>query len=501
MTRHVIRATVLVSLVSIAIPVLAQSPKKPAPKRPARPAAKTAPAPQPPPPPPPPPPDLVVSTQYVSGDRTTKSTLTLHGARERIDYETTLATIQACDTSKTIELNTQTRTYLPSSFPSSDTLPPPAPGEKHKGGDVTFTTSVTDTGEKKQMFGLSARHEKTVIVKTWTPEAWDKRPEHVEIDGWYVDLPPTTTCMGAPPVSTSVRVNPDDATARDVVRFVRPEKSAGFPLAYTMVTTAATDAPVTTTMEVLDVKRVSADAALFDAPADYVEVKTPAQLTADHRPGEDGPKKPGTIRIGVAPVANRSSEQFEDLTEALVESLGDVQKDVVQLHATTPRDLEAEAKTRQCDYVFQATIAQVNKPSRGMMSKLSGGGADDYSAKVEYALVTPGQPKPSIAGSERSGTSLLRKTVTTAERLSQYVLPFVMGTGYLNAFAAISGKTSPLAMQQTQDPVLSSVFALIDRATAPKPEPKLTSGEGAAAMALQRAVDAMAAALKKRFGS
>jgi hypothetical protein len=109
--------------------------------------------------------------------------------------------------------------------------------------------------------------------------------------------------------------------------------------------------------------------------------------------------------------------------------------------------------------------------------------------------------KPSVSGSEKSGTSLLRKTVTTAERLSQYVLPFMMGTGYLNAFAAISGKTSPAAMQQTQDPVLSSVFALIDRATAPKPEPQLTSGEGAAAMALQHAVDSVAAALKKRSGT
>jgi hypothetical protein len=136
-----------------------------------------------------------------------------------------------------------------------------------------------------------------------------------------------------------------------------------------------------------------------------------------------------------------------------------------------------------------------------MMSKLSGNGAEDYSAKVDYALVAPGQPKPAISGSEHSGTSLLRKTVVTAESLSKVVLPFMMGTGYLNAFATISGKTSPLAMQQTSDPVLSSVFALIDRATAPKPQLQPTSGESAAAMALQRAVDSMSAALKKRATS
>ena len=502
MARQVFRAAVLVCLALVAAPLWAQPPKKPVPKRPAAkaPAAKPpAPVPQAPPPPP----DLVVTTRYVSGDKTSTNTLTLHGARERIDYETARATIQQCDTSRTLELNTQTRTYLPSAFPVDATPQAAAPGEKHKGGEVTFTTTVTDTGERKPMFGFPAKHLKTVVAKTFTPDAWDKTPEHVEIDGWYIDLPATTTCTGAPQISTGVRVDPRDPSALDTVRFVRPEKGAGFPLGYSMVTTAGGDAPLTTTMEATDVKRIAADAALFDVPADYVEVKTAAQLAADHRPDEDGVKKPGTIRIGVAPVANKSGETLsvDDLSEALAESLGDVQKDVVLLHAGSPKEIEAEAQRRQCDYVLQDTVSQVKKNGGGMMGKISGASADEYSAKVDYALVVPGQPKPSVSGSEHTGTSLVRKTVSAAARVTELVAPFMLGTGYMNAFAAMSGKASPTAMQQTSDPVLSSVFSLVDRATAPKPQPMLTTKDGAAALALQHAVDAVAASLKKKSGT
>ena len=498
MSRRFVRAAAMLLIVLVAVPVCAQPPKKPAPKRPAKPAAKTAaPAPAPEPPPPP---DLLLSTRYVSGDKTTKSTLTLHGARERIDYETALATIQQCDASRTIQLNTRSQTYLPSPFPSDATPTPPAPGEKRKGGEVTFTTVVTDTGEHKDMSGFTARHLKTVVTKTSTPDACDKTAERVEIDGWYITAPASTTCTGAPPLSTEVRVDPQDASCRDTVKYVRPAAPVGFPLAYTMVTTAGGDAPLTTTMEATEVKRIAADAALFDVPADYVEVKTAAQLAADHKPGEDGEKKPGTIRIGVAPVGNKTGQTLalKDLSEALVESLQEVQPDVVLLKSESPKEIETEAKARQVDYVLQDTVTDIKRPGKGMMGKLSGGSADEFSAKVDYALVAPGQPKPSIAGSEHSGTSLLRTTVNVAKRVTAIVAPFMLGYGYMNAFSAMSGKASPMAMQQTSDPVLSGVFSLVDRATAAKPQPVMTTGDGAVAAALQRAVDAVAAALKKK---
>jgi hypothetical protein len=55
-------------------------------------------------------------------------------------------------------------------------------------GLLTEVTTVTDTGERREMFGFTARHLKTVTV-------WEPQPRHCdgpdlkrEVDGWYIDL-------------------------------------------------------------------------------------------------------------------------------------------------------------------------------------------------------------------------------------------------------------------------------------------------------------------------
>ena len=53
-------------------------------------------------------------------------------------------------------------------------------------------------------------------------------------------------------------------------------------------------------------------------------------------------------------------------------------------------------------------------------------------------------------------------------------------------------------MRQTPDPVLSAAFSLVDRATRTKPQPILTSEDGAAAAALQKEIDAVLGELKKK---
>src|SRR5262249_24179687 len=158
---------------------------------------------------------------------------------------------------------------------------------------------VVDTGEKKEIFGFTARHLKTTLIKESSPDVCDKRPEKVEIDGWYIDLPDTVACIGAPPPEKEIRVDPKDSSCSDTVTAVRPPASKSYPVSYTMVTASGTDAPLTTKMEATDVKRTTIDLEPFDVPADYVAARSPVQLTADHRPGEVGPKKPGTLRIGV----------------------------------------------------------------------------------------------------------------------------------------------------------------------------------------------------------
>jgi hypothetical protein len=498
-----VRSIAIVALL-FSTPAFAQPPKKPAPRTGAKTPAKKATATKPPEPaPPPPPPDLAITAQYVTGDKTTTSTVTLHGARQRVDYESALATIQECDNSQSIQLNTQTRTFWSIPFSStSNAAPRVATGGKQKGGTITYTTAVVDTGERKEMFGMPARHLKTTITKASSADACDKQPEKVEIDGWYVDLPPTLACTAVPAPEKEIRVDPKDASCRDVVSYVRASAPTGYPVAYTMAAASGSGATATTEMKTGDVKHLAADAAQFDVPADYVAVKSVAQLTADHRPGEDGPKKPGVPRVGVAPLRNKSGQQASTavLADALVESFGEAEVDAVLLKQETPAAQAEEAKARSCDFILQNTIAEMKRPGKGMLGKLSGTSADAFAARVDFTLAPVGGASPLFADSEKSGTSMLQTAVGTAKRVSQFVTPFMMARyGYLKAFEMMSGNAAPAMMQQTQDPVLSSIFSLVDRATgANKAQPLPTSEDEAAATALLKEVSAVASKLKPK---
>jgi hypothetical protein len=474
-----------------------QTPKKPPakaapkapPKTPAKEDAKPA-----------PPPDLSITNSYVSGDKTTTGTVLMHGQRQRVSSEGVLASIQMCDQHRSVQLNGTTRVYLDSPDPTPASVPVTPAAEKHKGGRVTYTTAVTDTGETKQVFGLTAHHLKTTVTKESSPDACDRKPEKVEIDGWYIDVPDTVSCIGAPAPEKDVRVDPKDASCSDAVTYVRPPASRAYPVSYTMVTSSGTDAPISTKMEATDVKRTTIDPQQFDVPADYIEVKSAVQLTLDHRPGEVGAKKPGTIRVGVAPVANTSGQPVStaDLSQALVESFEETATDVVPLKGKTPAAQTDEAKELQCDYILTNTVSEMKRPGRGMLGKIGGANADALSAKVDYTLVAPGAPKPRLAASEHSGTSMVQTAVGAAKRVSQYVLPMMMGYGYMRVFSSMSGNATPGMMRQTQDPVLTAVFSFVDRATGAKPQPVLTNEDGAAAAALQKEIDAVVAELKKK---
>src|ERR1051325_7659536 len=168
MKRYPALGALALFLAVASTPVLAQTPKQ----TPKKQTTKTAPKPAAKAPPkkeepakPVPPPDLAITASYVSGDKTTTGTVLMHGARQRVSYDAAMASIQQCDEHRAVQLNTQTRVYLEMPDPTPPATPAPAPGEKHKGGTITYTTAVVDTGEKKEMFGLPAHHLKTTVTK------------------------------------------------------------------------------------------------------------------------------------------------------------------------------------------------------------------------------------------------------------------------------------------------------------------------------------------------
>jgi hypothetical protein len=68
------------------------------------------------------------------------------------------------------------------------------PGTVTKGGVITSTVTTRDTGERKQMFGYTARHIVTTIETKSSPDACNPMDSRMGTDGWYIDAAFTLDC-------------------------------------------------------------------------------------------------------------------------------------------------------------------------------------------------------------------------------------------------------------------------------------------------------------------
>ena len=121
----------------------------------------------------------------------------IKGKRQRSEMPGGTATVTQCDLRRTVQLNGAAKTYLVSPFddPAAATATPPAAAAgartqpaARRGGVVTTTVTSTDTGERKQMFGYTARRIKTTMVTESSPDACNPQQMRMETDGWYIDF-------------------------------------------------------------------------------------------------------------------------------------------------------------------------------------------------------------------------------------------------------------------------------------------------------------------------
>ncbi len=502
-TLRILPVIGVIALGALDAPVYAQAPKPPAKKAPAKPPAKApakAPDPEPPPAPKPPPPtDVTIASTYTTGDKTATSVASIKAARRRIEYGNDLVTLQQCDTKQTLELNGKTQTYLATPFEDSSAPLPPAPANS-KGGQITYTTTVTDTGEKKELFGYPARRLLTVVTKEASATACNRKPEKIETDGWYVDFPEALSCTGARQTAARVEIDPK-SNCRDEVHFVRAATPVvGYPVAYTMTATGGTEKPAVTTLETSSLKTLTIPPSSFELPDGYLEVKNASQLMADHRPGEIVAKKPGVIRVGVVAISNKTDQPFDAvrMSEALGESLSTSDFDIVAVTGSSAAAVATDAKTKDCDYVLETNVTELKKPGKSVLGKISGTSGDAISAKVDYTLVSPGLTKAALTGSERSGTSTFQTAVGAAKRVAQFVAPLLLAQySFMSTFSAMNGGASAAALGQTSDPVLNNVYKLLDRASG-KNQESYSSEEAALAAAMEKEVAAVFAEMQKR---
>ena len=304
-------------------------------------------------------------------------------------------TILQCDLKRTVTINERTKTYMISPTGGAGdggpavppTQPPPTTETTKRGGVVNITNTITDTGERKEMFGFTARRIKTSIEKKASPDACDK-DQKIETDGWYIDFQYAFTCPGdtQKQQTTPVYTRPD---CKDEVR-TRTIGTAklGFPLHVTTTIYQPDGRTTTMTQEVLELSRESLSASLFEVPEGYALAKdmqalygmgTATSSVTNSQPDNNATakantptsetattpastaRKPGAIRIGlVMPKVQVHTGDAARTAEAVrndfAKHLNAPNIEVVTLAARVPSAAMDEARQSQCDYVLNVSM-------------------------------------------------------------------------------------------------------------------------------------------------
>jgi len=377
-------------------------------------------------------------TMNTGGQAQSSETVTMiKGARERSEskmgyYDS--INITQCDLKRTIQINDTVKKYLitpmevdttaASSTPAAPTTPTPATPSR-TGGIVTYVTTSVDTGERREMFGFTARHVKTSTSIQSSPDACNQNNFRTELDGWYIDLSVDFNCNVGGPAATYSR--PAAGGCRDQVKFRREGNGkVGYPLIETMTMYDGSGrSTFSTTKEVLELSRQSLDIALFDIPAGYTQAMSQQEMYAvpsaaemmgnteatpgtvpsasATSPAANEAKRPGAIRVGVVQINNKSGKPVaaDTLRLRLISEIQGSGIDAIALNGTSAAELDAEAKAKQCDYILYSDLATLKMSKLGGLfgSVTGSGGLGKTESKMEYKLFAVGETSPRLQSS------------------------------------------------------------------------------------------------------
>lgn len=374
--------------------------------------------------------DIKITYRSTTSGQTYESSTMIKGSRERSQMNTgsgmDLITITQCDLKRTIQISDRVKKYVIT--PMSTVVAPPSTEANtggvtqpaRKGGVVTYTTTSTDTGERKEMFGFTARHIKTSLTIESSPDACNPVNQRMETDGWYIDLSFGIDCdLGQTQIANRPMAR---GGCQDKVQFKRQGMArTGYPLSETTTMYGPDGRLVfTSTKEVVELSRAPLEAALFEVPAGYAEARDMQELyampsmdamisgtqaqpqAADREESQPttGTKAAGVLRVGVVTINNKAGKpvSIEALRDRLVGTLESAGVDAVPLNAISQAEAEIEAKAKQCDFILYTDITAL-KSSKigGVFGRVTGvEGAGKTEAKVEYKLFAVGEPAPRL---------------------------------------------------------------------------------------------------------
>ena len=380
--------------------------------------------------------DIKITYRSTTSGHTYQSTTMIKGARERNEMNTgsgmDVITITQCDLKRTLQISDRAKKYVITPMDTVEASQSPAPNTEAtarpsvRGGVVTYTSTATDTGERKEMFGFTARHIKTSLTIQSSPDACNPTNQRMETDGWYIDLSYGLDCdLGRAQVASRPMAV---GGCRDRVQFRRQGVAkTGYPLSET-TTMYGPDGNVvfTSTKEVVELSRSPLDSALFDVPAGYAEARDTQELYA--MPSMDatmggqfnqgvqqppvsatvtstpaGAKARGALRVGVVTINNKTNKavSIETLRDRLVGNIESAGVDAVSLNAISQMEAEIEAKAKDCDFILYTDITALKSSKLGgMFGRVTGvEGASKTEAKIEYKLFAVGESSPRLSTS------------------------------------------------------------------------------------------------------
>jgi hypothetical protein len=427
--------------------------------------------------------DVTVKATYKTGAETTSYVAYLTKTRQRFEYGGSMKLIRRLDRRAVIEIDDETRSWV--AIP----LEPAAPGEA-KGGVVTVSTTVVDTGETRTLFGLTARRLKTTVVTSAGPGACHPGQETVETDGWYVDID----------YPDPASAEQSTAGCRDEIRHqTNGAGKAGYPVAFTS-RTIRDKTETTLSGEVTELSTAAIPEATFEPPSGYTERRSVEAIAAAR------PKPAGVVRVGVIAVSDSSGQQL---------SVGALNARLAAMFAGSavqgiPLASAAEAEEAHCDFILNTEVAGVTKSAVGQVAgrvlklggMLSRGAAkppaqDGTEATLRFTVTRLGQDRPTLASSAtgKNGSALNLKT---ALQLASMATPMglmmhSMGGGSFGMLAAQRGMGGPGF--GAPDPGLAMMFRGLEQTSRPAAGPA-TPEMSAVSAALENEAHAVTAAVK-----
>ena len=406
--------------------------------------------------------DFKITIKTTMAGMPTQSTTMIKGLRERSETNMSMGgmnmsqtSITQCDLRRTIQINDRARKYMISPMDSDESTASTTgtdaaamSGPSRRGGDVTMSVNTTDTGERKEMFGFTARHLKRTMISQSSPDACQQQHMKIETDGWYINLEYGLSCPSQRPPQ---RPGMASTGCRDRYQYKHNGPSnLGYPLVETTTVYGADgSATFTMTKEVIELSRQTLDAALFDLPAGYTLANSQQEMNgapsmaeimamAGQQPGQTNSesgqssmagmpstsKTTGKARVGVVELNNKtkSSVATDSLREQLVAALSGDGVDAISLNASSASEAEIEAKAKGCGYILYTDIsslkaASTGKKIGGLLGRASGVGSSDTGkseARLDFRLIPVGSSSPTVQSSASTKEETQEASVSSA---------------------------------------------------------------------------------------